>query len=89
LRYQLRLERQAERQLRALPVPTLRRIDTALRELAEKPRPAAVRKLRGKHGDGWRLRVGDYRLLYTIDDAEGVVTVYRIDLRERVYRRPR
>ena len=52
---------------------TARRIDAAIKGLADDPRPAAATKLVG--ADAWRLRVGDYRVIYTITDAVRVVTV--------------
>ena len=87
--YTIRLEGRAERQLKALPDAVLRRVDAKLRALAMTPRPKGVKKLQGREGEGWRVRVGDYRILYTIDDGERLVSVYRIDLRARVYRRER
>ena len=87
--YTIRLEGRAERQLKALPDVVLRRVDAKLRALAVVPRPKGVKKLQGREGEGWRVRVGDYRILYTIDDGERLVSVYRIDLRARVYRRER
>ena len=84
--YALRLESHAERQLRALPDSVLKRVDVRLRGLAANPRPSGTVKLKGREGEGWRIRVGDYRILYTIDDAARRVIVYRIGLRSRVYR---
>jgi len=65
----------------------LRRIDQALLSLAADPRPAAARKLVASE-EGWRLRVGDYRILYDINDAERAVTVGRILHRREAYRDP-
>jgi mRNA interferase RelE/StbE len=87
--YTVRLESRAERQLKALPDDVLRRVDAKLRALATIPRPRGVKKLQGREGEGWRVRVGDYRILYTVDDAARLVSVYRIDLRARAYRRGR
>jgi mRNA interferase RelE/StbE len=87
--YTVRLETRAERQLRALPDDMLRRVDAKLRALVVNPRPRGVKKLQGRKVEGWRVRVGDYRILYTIDDSARLVSVYRIDLRASVYRRGR
>jgi len=65
----------------------LQRIDQALLALALAPRPPAARKLVANE-EGWRLRVGDYRILYDINDAERVVTVGRILHRREAYRDP-
>ncbi len=65
--YTVRLERQAEKELKDLSNDMLRRIDARLKTLPEEPLPHGVAKLKGKEGEGWRLRVGDYRILYTVD----------------------
>ena len=62
-----------------------KRIDQALRGLQSEPRPSGVKKLSGQHQD-WRVRVGDYRILYEIDDDQQLVTVWRIAHRRDVYR---
>ena len=87
--YEVRLESRAERELNALPNDVLRRVDAKLRDLATNPRPSGVKKLRGREGEGWRVRVGGYRILYTVDDAARVVSIYRIAPRARAYRRGR
>ncbi|OGL99549.1 hypothetical protein A2501_04270 [Candidatus Uhrbacteria bacterium RIFOXYC12_FULL_57_11] len=76
----------ARRELQALPRPVLERVDAAIRTLAGDPRPPGSVKLKGlRHG--YRLRVGDYRLLYEVDDQAGVVTVGHVGHRREVYRR--
>jgi mRNA interferase RelE/StbE len=60
-----------------------KRIVGALAALAEQPRRRGVRKL--KQGTGWRLRVGDYRVLYEIDDDRGLLIVFAVGHRSRVY----
>ncbi len=84
--YSVRLDRSAERELKRLPAKVLGRVDAKLGALAEDPRPRGAVKLQGRGGEGWRIRVGSYRILFTIDDAAKVVTVYRIGLRSSVYR---
>ena len=61
------------------------RIDQALRSLQSEPRPSGVKKLSGKDQD-WRVRVGDYRILYEINDEQQLITVWRIAHRREVYR---
>ena len=84
--YQVRLENAAERDLEHVPREVLRRIDAKLVALGTDPRPRCVTKLQGREGAGWRIRVGDYRILYTIDDEAGVVFVYRIGPRGSVFK---
>jgi mRNA interferase RelE/StbE len=62
-----------------------RRIATAIRGLADDPRPAGSRKL--KNREVWRIRVGDYRVIYGVNDKESIVLVAKIDHRRDVYRR--
>lgn len=62
-----------------------RRIDQSLQGLQSEPRPSGVKKLSG-HFQDWRVRVGDYRILYEINDDQQLVTVWRIAHRRDVYR---
>ena len=84
--YTVRLESRAERDLKRLSRDMLRRVDAKLLSLAKNPRPRGVRKLAGREGDGWRVRIGDHRILYTIDDDGQTVSVYRIRSRPTAYR---
>ena len=84
MRYTVRLERTTEKQLERLPAETLRRLSQKLLELEQNPRVGNVRKLRGM--EGYRLRVGDYRILFTIDDVAKEVRVYRVKHRKEAYR---
>lgn len=82
--YRVLVTRSAERELAALPAATRLRITPVLRSLAEQPRPRGVSKL--VHGPGWRVRVGDYRVLFIIDDEARVVTVVAVAHRREAYR---
>ncbi len=83
--YSLRLGGGARRELTRLPREIIVRVDKVISALAEAPRPPGCRKLRSKTPEGWRVRVGDYRVLYQIDDERREVTVYRIGHRRDVY----
>jgi mRNA interferase RelE/StbE len=83
--FRVRLTPAAARDLRALDRPVLRRIDAKLLALAEDPRPNGVEKLTGDI-DILRVRVGDYRILYTIEDAVLLILVVRVRHRREVYR---
>jgi len=78
------LARSARRELEALNPPILGRLIAGLDALATDPRPRGSRKLRGSE-NLWRLRVGDYRIVYGIDDSARVVDVLRIRHRRDVY----
>jgi len=82
--YQVLLKRSAEKELDALPASVFERIAARLLDLEESPRPVGVTKLQGQAS--YRLRVGDYRVLYTIDDTDRRVTIYAIGHRRQVYR---
>jgi mRNA interferase RelE/StbE len=86
VRYTVRLESSAEHDLRHLPKDVLKRVDAKLAALVRQPRPRGAVKLQAREDDGWRVRVGDYRVLYTVDDAAGVVSVYHIRPRGSAYR---
>ncbi len=83
--YRVSLERAAERDLRRLPTRLHNRIISAIQALADEPRPSGCRKLTGAERD-WRIRVGDYRIVYEIDDDAREVRVNRVRHRREVYR---
>jgi mRNA interferase RelE/StbE len=83
--YAVLLEAAAERGLHRLDGVVFRRVVTALRILADNPRPTGCRKLTGSDRD-WRVRVGDYRIIYEIDDRNREVRVMRIRHRREAYR---
>ncbi len=84
-RYRVQIERRAQKALDALPRDLRRRIAAKVDALAANPRPPGVRKLEGEE-DLYRLRVGDYRVLYAIRDAVLLVLVVRIADRREAYR---
>lgn len=84
--YQLIIKPGVQHQLRQLDPPVLRRIMDKLQQLQQNPRPQGVQKLRSIL-QGYRIRVGAWRILYTIDDRSREVQIYRIKHRSRAYRR--
>ena len=82
--YQVFLSSEAEKQRADLPMGVKACVDKRLDELAKDARGGAVKL--ASIEDGWRIRVGDYRVLYTVDDKGQVVRVYRIAHRREVYR---
>ena len=83
--YRVFLERAAEKQLRQSSARLHDRVIAAIQALAKNPRPAGCRKLAGTDND-WRIRVGDYRIVYEIDDAAHEVRINRVRHRREVYR---
>jgi mRNA interferase RelE/StbE len=89
-RYEISLLPTATRELAGLSVAVQRRIGRAIDALAADPRPRGSRRLAGKPAEQtWRIRVGDYRVLYEIRDAALIVLVIRIGHRREIYRRRR
>lgn len=74
--YEVRLRRTAQEGLEALPQRDYLRVSKTIDALAENARPPRVRKLTGS--GFWRVRVGPYRVVYTIDDATRSITVVRV-----------
>jgi len=83
--YRLEDTAAARRDLQALPREILIRIEARIQELAENPRPRGWERVLGTQG-GLRVRVGAYRILYTVDDTAQVVTIGRVRHRRDVYR---
>jgi mRNA interferase RelE/StbE len=77
----------AQRELAALPKDVQRRIANRIDPLREDPRPAGTRQLQGEDRF-YRLRVGDYRVIYSIEGRRLVVVVVKIGHRREVYRKP-
>ena len=82
--YSLRIKRSAARELETLPLKDRRRIVQRIRGLASAPRPAGAEKLSGE--EKYRVRQGDYRILFTVDDAERAVMIVRIGQRGDFHR---
>jgi mRNA interferase RelE/StbE len=75
----------AEKQLDRLPANVRRRVLDALESLCDQPRPPGCVKLKGED-DVWRIRVGTYRIVYSIHDDKLIVLVVRVAHRKDVYR---
>ncbi len=82
--YQISLVACAEKELQALSKKGITRVLPRLEALAEVPRPAGCKKLKGG-GSEWRIRIGVYRAVYEIDDTARTITVTRIAHRREVY----
>jgi mRNA interferase RelE/StbE len=79
------LDRRTGKELDRIPEPDFGRIAAALLKLENDPRPPGCRKLRGS--EGWRIRVGDWRIIYHIDDEDHIVTIVAVRRRrEDTYR---
>jgi len=87
LTYELQVERAARRALDAVPARDYRRIEEAIDALANDPRPRNARRIRGVSATLWRLRVGHYRVIYSVFDRERLVKIVHVARRrEDTYR---
>jgi mRNA interferase RelE/StbE len=83
-RYAITYTPSAAKELRALDKPVRRRVLVAIGKLADDPRPTGCKALQGR--EGCRIRIGDYRVIYQVTDAQVTVLVLRIGARGAVYR---
>ena len=82
--YKIELRRKAQRALDRLPKDDFNAVLGTVKDLANIPRPKGVEKIRS--AGLWRIRQGDYRIVYSIDDGQRTVTVLRIGHRREIYR---
>jgi len=82
--YAVELKPSARKELESLPDTVLARVIHRLGSLAHDPRPSGCKKLKG-YKDQWRVRIGDWRVIYTVDDTVRLVSVTRIAHRREVY----
>ncbi|MFL7840069.1 MAG: type II toxin-antitoxin system RelE family toxin [Candidatus Promineifilaceae bacterium] len=83
--YRVTLTATAVKERKRIDPVVRNRIDQVLIGLQSEPRPSGVKKLSGRQQE-WRVRVGDYRILFEIDDDEQLITIWRIAHRRDVYR---
>ena len=84
MRYSVIVQRRAQKRIARFSTGIQDRIERNLQALSDEPRPPGARKLRGK--EGWRIRMGDYRAIYEIDDGAREVLVVDIGHRRDIYR---
>jgi mRNA interferase RelE/StbE len=82
--YAVEILRSAQKQLAKIDTQTQERIIDSIRALADNPRPSGCKKLSGR--PAWRIRVGDYRVIYEINDRKLVIVVVTLGNRKDVYR---
>lgn len=85
MNYTIRIERLAQKSLASIPQPYQDHIIDAIYNLATIPRPHGTCKLSGK--DAWRIRVGDYRIIYEIDDNKLNILIITLGHRKEIYRK--
>jgi len=83
--YNIVFKKSAEKELEKIPTSNLKRIGNAIDELAVNPRPAGCKKLEGRKEKLWRIRVGDYRVIYLIEDTIQIVEIRKVGHRRDIY----
>jgi mRNA interferase RelE/StbE len=76
----------AQKELEDIPNPFLDKLDNQILALAREPRPPGCKKMRDTDVTTWRIRVGNYRIIYEIEDKARVVTIQRVAHRREAYR---
>ena len=84
-KYAVAFARSARKELESLPTQVVERILPRIEVLADVPRPYGCRKLSGER-NLWRLRIGDYRVIYSVDDRQRTVEVNAVRHRRDAYR---
>ncbi len=87
MQYSLRIKASAAKELAAIDgIARRQKIVDAIESLAQTPRPEGCKKLAGWEG-ALRIRIGDYRIVYTVSDSEIIVEIIKIGHRREIYRR--
>lgn len=84
MKYVVLIERYAQKQIMRLDKKVVPSIKAAIADLANNPRPYGYKKLKGE--DAYRIRVGDYRVIYEIEDDKIIVTVVSVGHRKDIYK---
>ena len=84
MNYQVNILRQGQKALENLPQEDYERVRDSILKLAQEPRPSGCLKLSGR--DGWRIRIGNYRVIYEINNRDKIVTILSIGHRRDIYR---
>ena len=83
--YSIYLEAEAEKDLSKLPTSIFNTVVAKIKGLADDPRPSNCRKLKGS-GNFWRIRIGNYRVVYEVIDSSKRINIYKIKHRKDVYK---
>jgi len=81
--HRIRYEGSVRKELDTIPDKYYKKVEEAILALKIEPRPFGVKKI---GPNDWRIRIGDYRALYEIDDKEKIVSIYRVKHRKDAYR---
>ena len=82
--YKISILRRAQKQLAKIPANDYKKVKQAILNLSRNPRPPGSKKLKGRQG--WRIRQGDYRVIYEIQDDQLIILVLEVGDRKDIYR---
>ncbi len=85
--YQIEFDRRVKKDLRSINSQEITKIKQAIAKLADNPRPIGCKKLKGKNNDYFRIRVGNYRIIYAIEDSKLLILIVCIGHRQEIYER--
>lgn len=83
--YQINFKRSAQKELLAIAPVYQTKIIMAIDSLAENPRPDGVKKLK-LNTDAWRIRIGDYRVIYVVEDTIKIIEIQAVGHRRDIYK---
>ncbi|MFN0200327.1 MAG: type II toxin-antitoxin system RelE family toxin [Bacteroidia bacterium] len=83
--YKVTVSRSAEKELSKIPKGIVNRIGTAIESLMENPRPTGSKKLKGTDENLWRIRIGDYRVVYDIEDSIRIIDIKKVGHGKDIY----
>ncbi len=84
--YTIQFDRRVKKDFKSLKPQDIKRIKSAILELSNNPRPNGCTKLKGDKHDYYRIRVGNYRVIYLIEDEILLVLVVRVGHRREIYK---
>lgn len=84
--YKITFKRSAEKEIQKLPSSVILKIVPVIEGLSKNPRPAGSKKLQGSKENIWRIRIGDYRVVYLIAEEVKIVEVRRVGHRKDIYK---
>ena len=83
--YQILIKKSAAKEMELLPFKITSAVTSAILGLANNPRPAGCKKLKGKSSYFWRIRIGNYRVVYSIDDVVRIIDIQKVGHRKDIY----
>ena len=83
--YQINISKHALKEITSLPTKICKQISLTIDDLAVDPRPVGCKKLKGEKEYLWRVRVGDYRIIYKIEDVVKVIEIRKVGHRKNIY----